>query len=254
MVKEKVSLEDVIASIPQDVYLHYVDYRDGLEECNEDVEQCIHDGNLDALHELIIHWEDERGYYFDELREEFGDEVVDEYEDEILDVLFARDKSTPIQDLIRNTGRIIAHYNTGYEMESGSWAWGEERVAEEREAIKTFLGVTTDSLDDDIDLMVSQASYGGDLLIYFEVDMDELLKQGTHIQFSNYHVGIVNHYNGSGDVMHMAKQVCTLPLVRENIRLEKNIRYNWTYVIADMVRDWCESTEVVVHAHKSAQQ
>lgn len=246
MTSEKVTWEDVLKAIPEHVELYHVDYRDNLGYCTEEIEQCIHRGNLDALYDLVYDWDDDRQQYFDDLRDEFGEDVVYEYEDQILDVLFARDKSTPIQDLIRNTGRLIAHYNTGYYMEGESWSWKCSRVAEERESIKKHLGVTTNALDTDIDETIRWASYGGELLIYFEVDIDEVIKEGKEIVFTDYHVGVVDHWNGSGDVMHMENQVCKLPFVRENVSLELNVRYNWTYEIAGMVRDWCESTQVKI--------
>lgn len=264
----KITKEEIKELIPQRVSLYYVDYQDSLDDHHEIIQRCVSEGKLTSLYENIGEWfqdgsYESENYYKDELvkdiarkydiDEDEAEELLDEYDDFIRETLHDRDASTPLSDLLRNTQDFIAHYDTGYEVESGSWSWTDAEIRLERYKIKKFLGVNHSDLDKDIDMMIRQASYGGNLLIFFNLDINEFTDQSFEpksIRFRNYHIGIIDHCNGSGDVMHMSMEEVTLPFNRDNVWLEESIKYNWTYAISGMCSDWCDSTDVTLLAEE----
>ena len=91
------------------------------------------------------------------------------------------------------------------------------------------------------------ATGGGQLLIYFREDVKDLIRDDStkSIKFSGtVWIGIVNHNEGSGDVESFERIKLHFPFNRENLFLEKSIKYNWTYAIAGMCYDWCDSTNI----------
>jgi hypothetical protein len=256
----KLGFEELKSLLPEKTYLYYVDYGDSLEHSLGAVQKSISGGDWEAIDEAV--WDafdstyEQEDYYLDELKKDLvrqydmdrdgADELVDEYEEDLRDVIRDRDHSTPIEDLISNTGRLIAHYDTGYYMESGSWSWSDKEVYQEMQAIKKHLGIRSKQYNKDIEMMVMQASGGGSLLIYFELDIEQFLASGDFktIVFKDAHIGVVNHYEGSGDICELPGSTIKLPFERGNVFLEESIKYNWTYSIAGMCRDWCESTKV----------
>jgi hypothetical protein len=261
METNKIKLEELIDLLPAKTFLTYVDYRDSFDDNTELIQKSIEENSLDPLSEACWDWfieqesESRREYLSQlsddvqreyEIDEDEASEVIEEYIWELEDEIVSRDISTPVKDLLRNTGRIIAHYDTGYYMESGSWSWSEAEIRLERMKIKKVLSINHSKYDKDLDMMIEQASGGGSLLIYFELDIETFTngKDYKSVQFSDASIGIVNHYEGSGDVCDIHGHSFILPFNRDNVFLEKTIKYNWTYSIAGMCSDWCESTQV----------
>lgn len=262
-----ITLEQVKELMPEKVSLVYVDYNDSLDGHDQLVQDCIHAGNLDSLYENIDEWYQEAEWHGqEEVFRELAEDTIKKYdledsvhdvkegikeawEDELRELMYDRLDDDTLKDLIRNTTNPTAHYDTGYYMESESWSWSEARVRLERMKIKKHLSITSSDYDKCLDIMIMQAGYGGGLFVYFKLDLDDFLKvpEGTSsITFNNAHIGIVNHGNGSGDITDLPKHKFTLPFNRENVFLEKTIHYNWTYSIAGMTRDWCDSTDVTL--------
>lgn len=261
--KTLLTKEEILKFLPERTSLIYVDYRDSLDEHHDLIQECIHKGNFDALYESIDEWYRDAEWdgiteYINEIRTaienhfdltEFdAEEITDEYEDEIREAIYDRCDDNLLKDLLRNTSDPIAHYDTDYYMESGSWNWSDAEVRLERMKIKKFLQVKNSDHDHNIDMMIRQASYGGYLLIYFKMKVDDFInyenseEQIKSIKFRNAHIGIIDHNEGSGDVTELKGHEFILPYNRENVFLEQTIKYNWTYSIAGMVRDWCDST------------
>lgn len=256
---QKITFEQIKKLLPETTSLYYVDYRDSLDENQELLQQCISDNDFCPLWEAIDEWFiDSPHYAFEYLNKELisdmvnefdidddeAEELIEEYRDEIEEHYYSVDDSDVSKDLLRNTGSLIAHYDTGYYMESGSWNWSEVETRLERIKIKKFLGIKDSGYDDDIDMMIAQASGGGQLNIYFKMDFEDFINNDKKsIIFSNYQIGIVNHFEGSGDTLETEiKGDLKLPFNPQNVFLEKSIKYNWTYSIAGMVSNWCDST------------
>lgn len=261
--KTSLKKEEILKFLPETTSLVYVDYGDSLDEHCDIIQKCVHESNFDTLYERVNDWYmecelDGIAEYIKELKkdlknnyqltEDEAQEIIDENDDEIRDEIYDRCDDDIIKDLLGNTSSPIAHYDTGYYMDSGSWNWSDAEVRLERMKIKKFLQIRNSDNDYNIDMMIRQASYGGYLLIYFKMHIDDFINyenlegEVKSIKFRNAHIGIIDHSVGSGDVTKLHGHEFVLPYNRKNVFLEKTIKYNWTYEIAGMVRDWCDST------------
>lgn len=264
MTQENIDIkwEDIKALIPAKVSLHYVDYRDSLDEHTKLLERCIKDGNYDALSEEVWEWDidDHSGldYVRDELKADIekkfdiedASDIMEQFYDEIRETIEDRDDSDLINDLLRNTSKQTMFYDTGYEMESESWSWSAARIRLERFLIKKHLGIVSDNTkhnwDEAIDMMIAQASYGGQLVIYFYDDVEDYIKTEDvkTISFRNFSLAIINTGNGSGDNTELIGAKTTLPFTSENLYLCKNINYSYTFSVCGMSDNWCDNTIV----------
>ncbi len=260
----KVSWEDVKALIPTRVSLHYVDYRDSLDEKTELLEECIKAGNSDKLSEESWEWYIDDHYAMDEIIKELksdieskfdiedAEDIMEQFRDEIQDTIYDRDDSDVLKDLLRNTSKQTMFYDTGYEVESESWSWDMKRLKKERNAIKKHLKLKSDNTksnwDDAIDMMIRQAGYGGQLVIYFYEDVRPFFntEKIKTISFKNYCLAIINTGNGSGDNTQLNGSFTELPFVKDNLYLCKNIGYSYTFSVCGMSANWCEDTDVVL--------
>lgn len=258
----KITWEQVKELLPEKTHLYFVDRNDNLNNSLDTVQECIHEGDYDALCEKIDGWWPEGidlSYEKGQLKsaivtrfdidEDEADEVMEEFEDEIRDALHDRDDSDPIDDLFRNTGKKTMFYDTGYQVESESWNWPEKRVITERQAIKKQLCLRgiSEGNDHAIDMMIRQASYGGKLVLYFYDDPKDYIKLDENVKtlsFRNPHIAIINNSNGSGDHCDLEAVTVKLPINNENIFICSEVRYSYTHDTCGMFSNWCEGTTV----------
>lgn len=255
------TLNKILELIPDKTYLTYVDQNDSLSGYEKQIQECIHSQSYEHLDEIVFdayseqEWDSVKRY-----KKEFKKELIskgfkkkkvkrfcEKYDDYIDDKIRSNCADDLISDLIRNTSTIVCHYDTGYEVPSDSWSWKEKQVKVEIAEIKKILKIKNKDYDERIRLMILQASYGGNLLIFFNLDdLDSTIRteEINSIKFKNAHIGIIDHYGGSGDITELNGHEFSIAFNPKNIFLEKTIKYNWTYSIAGMVRDWCESTGV----------
>ena len=252
------SWEQVKELIPASVSLHYVDYRDSLDNSLKVVQKCIHAGCSESLDEMIWEWCVDDNYalyeYLKELQKDIEDEfdiedaeyIIEEYDQMIRDILYDRDDSDMLKDLLSNTSDPVCFYDTGHYVES-QYGESEAHYRLERIKIKKLLSINESTYDKLLDMMIAQASYGGQLHVYFEGDLDSMLsisEDVTHVHFSgNVHIGIIDSCNGSGDITEF-KMDFKLPFNRKNIFIDECTHYNWTYDISGMYSGWCGSTNV----------
>jgi hypothetical protein len=258
MKKIEFTVEQAIALLPKKVSLTYIDYDDNLddqqdlvqkmiinnESWNDELEGCFWEQEAysvrEILKELKSDIENELSEFDDDEVEEFLIQFMDDNEDELRDAIYDRNDSDPIGDLLKKS-EFNAFYDTGYYMEDGSWSWNKWRQDKEIGAIKKHLGIKGKVFDEQIRNIVQNASYGGNLEVYFNMDrpMDFMNgKDYKSIVFTDVSLGVVNHGNGSGYVEDEIACEIKLPFVRENIILEKTVKYNWSYQIAGMCRHW----------------
>jgi len=257
-----ISIKEILELLPNSTSLIYVDYRDSLDEHPQLLQRCIHEGNRDALYEGIddywyqeAEWEGVKEYQKElikdiqkkyECSEEEAEDYVEQNEDDIIEEIYNRCDDDTVKDLLRNTRNPICHYDTGYSIDEETWNWSNVKVRLERMKLKHFLKITSSKFDKEIDMMLMQCN-GGQLLIYFEAEIDDFCRNEVikSISFTDAYIGVVDHYQGGGDVMDGCLKgiTITLPFNKENIFLEKSIDYNWTYSIAGMCSDWCEETK-----------
>jgi hypothetical protein len=264
MEKTKVSWEQVKELLPERVSLYDVDYNDSLDDHTDVLQECIHERSKDKLYEKTDEWYEESPFsafeYYDkeikssienafDVDSEEAEEIFEELESEIRDELYNRDDSNVIKDLLRNTRDFAMFYDTGYEVPEGSWAWDDKQINRELKDIKRVLGIKIKDTtwDEQLGMMVRQASYGGQLVIYFCEGVEDFLEIGEQfnmINFRNAHVAIIDTYHGAGDHCHLSGSDITLPLDTSNLYICKAVKYSYTHDVCGMYNDWCAGTSV----------
>jgi len=263
MTQINITWEEIKDLIPKRTSLTYVDYRDSLDEHTELISECIKAGNDDAIYEKSWEWFNEQEWesvqeYVKQVKSDIesrfdlgsdeAEDIIEQFRDQIEDTIRNNDDSDVLKDLWRNTSDQTMFYDTGYEVEDGSWAWNEERMNQEVKAIKKYLGISRNKKewDKDLVLLIAQAGYGGQLVVYFYEDAEDFIRTDEFktILFENFHLAIINTGNGSGHDMHMYKCAITLPFVKENLYLCKEVTYSYTFQVCGMSSNWCAETGV----------
>ena len=262
MEEVKLSWEQVKELLPDRVELNYIDYRDSLDENTNILLKCLRENSLHPLDEWLF---DEPGMYDQQwesisylkkelisdlvnrydIEEDEAEELVDvEFDDEIRDYLYEHDESTPIEDLLRNTSDLIMFYDTGLEFDGYGRTPAEFRY--DRMRLKKALQIRSSDYDKDIDMMMCQASYGGQLVIYFRVPVKDMIteKEFLSIQFTNPHIAIIDTCNGSGDDTYLKGHSIVLGFNRDNLFIDKEVKYNYSYDVCGMTENWCDETAV----------
>lgn len=256
-----ITVEQVIALLPKKVTLHFVDRNDSLDDHTKTIQKCITKGSLDELYQQIDEWYIDDYYGFelvaDELKsdietafdlDEYDAELVhDKYEDEISTAIYERDDSDVVKDLFRNTSDYVFFYDTGHYVECDYPCSAEEYI-EQLEQIKDIIKLCSNDYDELILQMMYQASYAGNLVIYFRANGFDVLKSiedGCNvIHFSGeVNIAIPNHSQGAGDHTSF-KHSFSLPFSKDNLFLCKEVKYSYTYEVCGMYSNWCDSTDM----------
>lgn len=111
--------------IPQYVSLYYVDYRDDLDEHEDIQEECIRSNNMEKLYEKAYEWYEEQESsnmhdYLEETRKNMETDnlagELEEHEDEIRELIYDRNDSDTVKNLIRNSSVTNFFYSLGVEI------------------------------------------------------------------------------------------------------------------------------------------
>lgn len=265
--KVEVTKEFLEKIYKEDRYLYYVDRNESFSENSEQVERAIRENSLDAVYDLCDEiggenvWNEVEDIKKSKRKEiqkelnvskEIAKEIISEYEDMIKDIIYDSDISTPSKDMISNTNKFIMFYDLGHEVTSDSWSWTEFEISKERNQIKKVIKLKSKDYDDMIDMMLRQASYGGQLVVYFRTNFEELIteEEVNEIQFSgDINLAIIDTRGGSGDHCEF-KHEFKVQLNRDNLFLDKNIKYNYSYAVCGMVESWCDDTNVKLNVNK----
>ena len=174
--------------IPQYVSLYYVDYRDDLDEHEDIQEECIRSNNMEKLYEKVYEWYEEQESsnmhdYLEETRKNMeADNLAgefEEHEDEIRELIYDRNDSDPVKDLIRNSSVTNFFYSLGVEISgylTGCSLRGES-VAMACHKVRRALHLKKGQFDEKIEELVENATYGGELRIYFNAMFDRLISK-----------------------------------------------------------------------------
>ena len=272
---ENITWEQIEELIPERVTLHYIDRNDSLEYCLPEIQKSLSAGNMNALYEKVDDAYIDDHYGFDSVKDELladmqsafdieedeAEELYDKFEDDIRDLIYDRDDSSVMQDLASNTSRFPIFYDTGHYVEC-CYPLTEKGAKEELRKIKKILGIKQAFKDFDkcITEMMYNASYGGNLVVYFTDNGYDLLREieGTDkpnmIEFSgNVHIAIPNHSHGAGgdtEILHTFK----LPFSHENLFVCKEVKYSYTYDVCGMYSNWCEGTHYKLIKTKSKKE
>ena len=245
--------------------LYYVDYRDSFDDHPKTLQQCIEDNSLYPASEITWDmWECPSSYEEEEVAKEMRNndesELYDAFQDEIRDWIYEHDTSDPTSDLLRNTSDQTMFYSLGVEVDGWHEAflcapWRGEREEEATMRINDILGIKEGTPDmEKLELVVAQASYGGELRIYFTSSIEDVISGGEEkryweaeskedfqtIQFKGmFAVGVINTLNGSGDFEYLNIDL-TLPFMRENLFISRAEKYSLENIFG-MITHWCKS-------------
>ena len=95
--------------------------------------------------------------------------------------------------------------------------------------------------------LVENATYGGELRIYFNAMFDRLISKDPENDFKsirfhgNVIVAVANSFNGSGYHISLPLDI-TFPFVRDRLFVDSQVRYSYATEVCGMCRDWCDST------------
>lgn len=251
----------VLSYIPSCVSLYYVDYRDDLDEQEELQQKCLQDNNLIPLYEKVDdwYWEQETQNCQEELdnirkkmSEDGREEEFNAHEDEIRDLLYERNDTDPVTDLIKNTGTTNMFYSLGVEIDGYHNDWcGSFRGESEAMAcykIRRALKLKKGQFDDRLKELVDNATYGGELRIYFNAMFNELVNNDEKNDFKTirFHgdvvVAIADSHNGSGFDITLPLDIA-LPFNRDNLFVDSQVHYSYASEVCGMCHDWCDSTQ-----------
>jgi hypothetical protein len=247
--------------LPIGVYLYYVDYDDDLCHSYNIVQECVENNNLDAISEAVFDWFDNpTGYYLDNIRREMQkdncESLFDENIDQITEYLYDNDCSTPVEDLLNNTGKMVFYYDLAVDCDHG-WhsdflcsPWQNDTIPQTAYKIRRRLGIAKGSkAAEQIRSILLNSHYGGYLRIYFKAHLKDLICEGTN-DFDLVKIkgkvalAVYNPHEGSGDY-ELVDIDCELPFQRENLALSKTDRYSIEECFG-MSNDWCnEGTQPI---------
>lgn len=245
--------------VPSSVSLYHVDYREDLNKHEDLQEQCIRKNNLDAIREAVFDWymEQERENLtqtIDEIEKKMSEdgryEEFKEHAEEISDLIYERNDTDPTEDLISHSTVTNFFYSLGVEID-GYNANGNTRGESEAMAcykIRRALKLKKGQYDDEILELVQNASYGGELRIYFNAMFNKLLTHNQESDFCTirFHgdvvVAIADSRNGSGYDITLPIDII-LPFKRGNLFVDSQVHYSYADEICGMSNDWCDSTK-----------
>lgn len=266
--------------LPTYVSLYYVDYHYDLSERHHAglLQKCIEKNSLQPLSEVVFDWWNyPEGEYLEEIKKAMGNDDLEELyemnEEEIRDWLYENDKSTPVEDLLRNTGGITFFYSLGMEVDgwhSGGFFCNPYRGESEAMAayrVARKLGIRKGTKDyERIEELVSEAGGGGELRIYFETSVDELISgaEENRLYWTNedgkkdfksmcfkgdVKIAIYNPGEGSGweTTIYLDK---TFPFKRENLFVSETEKWDLESVFG-MCGDWLRNKDAPAMLYKS---
>ena len=245
--------------VPPSVSLYYVDHREDLDEHEDLQEQCIRKNNLDVIHEAVFDWymEQERENLtdtIDEIERKMSEdgryEEFKEHAEEISDLIYERNDTNPTEDLIRHSTVTNLFYSLGVEID-GYNACSNTRGESETMAcyrVRRALKPKKGHYAAEILELVQNASYGGELRIYFNAMFDKLLTGDSKADFRTirFHgdvvVAIADSRNGSGYHIRLPLDI-TFPFRRDNLFVDSQVHYSYANEVCGMSNDWCDSTK-----------
>lgn len=223
--------------------LYFVNYDDDLNHSFKELNQCVQKNEMYPLTEKLDEWwHCPESYALEQIRKQMESDGFEEeyeaHEDEIREWLWDHDNSDPIKDLLRNTTALAIYYDLGYQADGWHEAflcnpWRNTTEKQEVANIRRILGIKKGSKEDKtLAEIVANASYGGNLRIYFPMDdfYSMLTYDNEHdfqtIRFDGvFPVGIINSVNGSGwyEEIEIHKD---FPFKRENMIFSKCDHYS----------------------------
>jgi hypothetical protein len=258
---QKFTTQDILNLVPSVVYLTYVDYRDSLDENHEAVQRCISEKTWEYIDEFSFDAFSEQDRdsidgYKESMKnalivkfgctQEEADDAFEQDNDLIEDHIRNNDKSDIIHDLCRNSRQLTLFYDTCFEIPETVFM-SKKQIVSIRTQIKKTLGIRSTIHDAKIYEIIKNATYGGRLVIYFNMGIEEIIQCVTDevynaIQFDGFNLAIIDNGNGSGfDGFINAK--IKLPFNHKNLFICDTVNYSYTFEVCGMSYDWCKFTD-----------
>lgn len=245
--------------VPVSVSLYYVDCREDLDEHEDLQEKCIRQNDLMPLRDKVWEWyTDQENTNRRELMEDIKKRMeadgklreYDEHSEEMEDLLSERNDTDPSNDLIRNSSVTNMFYSLGIEIAeyNEGTITCEESHAISCNQIRHALKLNKGQFEEQIKELVDNATYGGELRIYFNAKFNRLVTGDNGNDFKTIRfygdviVAIADSHNGSGYHIKLPLDI-TLPFRRENLFVDSQIHYSYANEICGMVNSWCNSTK-----------
>ena len=262
----EIQLSQITELLPASITLFYVDYREDLSGHIDGLQECITENCWDTLYEELSDFLCENRHtglecYCCELKNDITvkfnmDEdqayelVYETYRYEIEGFLDEKDSSNAVKDLLKNTAKLSFFIDTGLTIEDGSWHWRKSEQSRWLMKIKRKLKIESNQWDDNIRQMLSQATYGGQLVVYFYASVENLLtddlkKDWKSVLFTNPVIAIINTGCGSGDDTCLQGHRFTIPFNRKNLFIDRYFKYNYVSEVCGMSQDWCKNSIAV---------
>lgn len=199
--------------LPGLVYLHHIDQNTTLEDCPTDLQKCISDNSFYPIWEIIDNWyPDPLEYEMFMIKKKMEkDGMLGEYcdnEEDIREWLYDHDLSTPLEDLLHITGDCMWFYSLGewfYDLWDYNGCYDEKEENEDVATMCKILGIPSDSEQvAKIREIRQNATYGGELRIYFKAPLDKLISDSSEDDFKTirfrgiFSVYIHNPNEGAG--------------------------------------------------------
>lgn len=232
--------------VPETVWLGYAEQGDSYEGRFGIKQDCINKNNFCPIYEDLSDWEGEmnayyaRGYLDDIEKKMCEDGLEEEYnkhKDEIRDLLYSRDESDMIWELI-SRGEDDFFYSLGMDIPYKPWQDGHV-VYNIRRKLKL---PNEEKYTKAIQELVDNCYCGGELRIYFSANITDMISRKKFdfrsIEFSGtVAVGIVNSNEGSGYMVDIWMDKLVLPFKRENLFLDRAVNYSWNEICGGMTYD-----------------
>jgi len=259
----KIALSQIAELLPAYVSLCYVDSGENLSGRVDELQQCISENCWDKLYEKLDDYlcdcqRDGIEYYKHELKQDIMSKfeldadnaeklVYETFQDRIEEILYDSDESNAVKDLLNNTQNFSFFIDTGLQIEEGSWHWSRSEQTGWLKKIKRKLKIESNEWDKNIRLMLSQASSGGQLVIYFYESVENLITDDTEkdwksVSFTNPVIAIIDTYHGSGDHTFLPGHKYTSSFNRNNLFIDLYFKYNYTNAVCGMTQDWCRNS------------
>lgn len=242
--------------LPDYVSLYYVDYRDDLSEHKELLQESLSSNSLNPIHEKVWEWWDyPEGEYLKEIRQKMEaddlEELYEENEDEIRDWLCEKDTSTPVEDLLGNTGDISMFYSLGLEIDGWHTAfmcapWRDGSYAQDAYKIRRKLGIEKGTPEAKLIDSIVRNSSGGELQIYFANELTSVLSDDPDKDFQQIHfkgkfaVAVYDGTQGGGDFEYINIDK-TFPFTRDNLYTSDADKYSLENCFG-MCGDWLDKS------------
>ena len=244
-------MKDFKDYLEKDYELVWLDYRDSLDGDPELVEKIAKAGNLEPLYEdgISVSIDEERWESASEIAKNVVEKMIEdgvpedeanEMMNEIIYEIEDRDKSNPYMELAKRT-EVTFFMSLGTEI-SEAWSKSDEELDEEVREAMEFFGTDNEDTKKGLSELFGEA--GGILRIYFTANLEDLLNENIKsIKLNGYcNVGVVNPYEGSGDVEEIMFNNVLIPFKRENLFVDKAEKWGW-HEIAGVYDGWAQPVE-----------